>query len=230
VAGSRHSASVNFWPAWTRTGARPSSRHGCGTGRSPSICASTSPVSPPTSLSTSTSSTARTVTARISHSSTSPCSSARRACFLCTTGSFRGTSATSTASCSPPSGSLSQGELVPEHEEFYKWYFTVRETPKRGRLITINVEAAKEHQNKYCGYYAILTNDVKDPVLALRIYRDKDAVEKCFDDLKNQLDMKRLRTHGRFSGRYGKLLTETIKVQREMMESLGVPAETWLQK
>jgi len=125
---------------------------------------------------------------------------------------------------------LESGELVPEHEEFYKWYFTVRETPKRGRLITINAEAVKEHQNKYCGYYTIFTNDVKDPVLALRIYRDKDAVEKCVGGLKNQLDMKRLRTHGRFSGRYGKLLTETIKVQREMMESLGVPAETWLQK
>jgi transposase len=103
-------------------------------------------------------------------------------------------------------------------------------------------------------------------------------VEKCFDDLKNQLDMKRLRAHGRFStdgrllvqfiavtlmsalrnkmhelkldenftvrqlldletlsqirfsGRYGKLLTETTKVQRAMMEGLGVLAETWLQK
>lgn len=34
----------------------------------------------------------------------------------------------------------------------------------------------------------------------------------------------------RFSGRYGKLLTETTKAPRAMMESLGVPAETWLQK
>ena len=30
---------------------------------------------------------------------------------------------------------------------------------------------------------------------AIRVYRDKDAVEKCFDDLKNSLDMKRLRMH-----------------------------------
>jgi len=34
----------------------------------------------------------------------------------------------------------------------------------------------------------------------------------------------------RFAGRYGKLLTETTKVQHEIMESLGVPAETRLQK
>ena len=27
------------------------------------------------------------------------------------------------------------------------------------------------------------------------VYRNKDAVEKCFDDLKNHLDMKRLRIH-----------------------------------
>jgi hypothetical protein len=27
------------------------------------------------------------------------------------------------------------------------------------------VEAAKEHQNKYCGYHDTFTNDVKDPGL-----------------------------------------------------------------
>ncbi|MEN6411842.1 MAG: hypothetical protein ABFC84_03625 [Veillonellales bacterium] len=35
----------------------------------------------------------------------------------------------------------------------------------------------------------------KDPIEALQVYRDKDIVEKCFDDLKNGLDMKRLRMH-----------------------------------
>ena len=33
------------------------------------------------------------------------------------------------------------------------------------------------------------------PLEALRVYRDKDVVEKCFDDLKNLLDMRRLRMH-----------------------------------
>jgi len=42
---------------------------------------------------------------------------------------------------------------------------------------------------------ALPTNDIKDPVETLRVYRDKDYVEKCFDDLKNQLDIKRLRIH-----------------------------------
>ncbi|MBR6305352.1 MAG: hypothetical protein IKR38_01045, partial [Bacteroidales bacterium] len=35
----------------------------------------------------------------------------------------------------------------------------------------------------------------KDPSQALTVYRQKDAVEKGFDDLKNDLDMKRLRIH-----------------------------------
>jgi transposase len=41
----------------------------------------------------------------------------------------------------------------------------------------------------------LLSCGIKDPVQAMRVYRDKDAVEKCFDDLKNSLDMKRLRMH-----------------------------------
>ena len=39
--------------------------------------------------------------------------------------------------------------------------------------------------------------------MALDIYREKDVVEKCFDDLKNDLDLNRLRVHQsrRMSGR-----------------------------
>lgn len=41
----------------------------------------------------------------------------------------------------------------------------------------------------------ILTTKFKDPLEALAVYREKDVVEKCFDNLKNDLDMKRLRVH-----------------------------------
>jgi transposase len=116
-----------------------------------------------------------------------------------------------------------------------------------------------------------LTNSTKDPVESLRIYRDKDAIEKSFDDLKNQLDMKRLRMHssetvdGRifvqfisliymsalrremrrtgllerytvrellqemetltkvnYSGKYGYILTEITKPQRNILTSLNI--------
>ena len=65
----------------------------------------------------------------------------------------------------------------------------------RGRRVIFNNEAIRRHRNRYAGFYVLLTNDIKDPVEALRVYRTKDAVEKCFDDLKNHLDMKRLRIH-----------------------------------
>jgi len=104
------------------------------------------------------------------------------------------------------------------------------------------------------------------------VYRDKDAVEKCFDDLKNCLDMKRLRMHtsstvdGRlfvqfialilisalrkqmrttklieqytvremlremetltkvkYSGRYGHIMTELSKTQRQIFNALEIP-------
>lgn len=47
-----------------------------------------------------------------------------------------------------------------------------------------------------CGYFCLLASD---PGLtsaeALAAYRERDRVEKCFDELKNHLDMDRLRTH-----------------------------------
>ncbi|OVE80926.1 hypothetical protein BVY04_04550 [bacterium M21] len=42
---------------------------------------------------------------------------------------------------------------------------------------------------------AAYLNKLKDAKEALCVYRGKDVVENCFDDLKNHLDMKRLRVH-----------------------------------
>ena len=41
------------------------------------------------------------------------------------------------------------------------------------------------------GFFALLSNDVKDTTEALEIYRKKDMVEKAFDNLKERLGMKR---------------------------------------
>ena len=125
--------------------------------------------------------------------------------------------------------------------------------------------------NRYAGFQAILTTKFKDPLEALQVYRDKDVVEKCFDDLKNVLDMKRLRMHsietvdGRlfvqfialilmselrramresklielytvrelllemdpltkicYEGKYGQILTEVTKSQREILALLKI--------
>lgn len=90
---------------------------------------------------------------------------------------------------------LKEGKRVKKHETDYKKFFIVKETPKRGFKIEYNEEAIREHRNNTSGWFVMITNDVKDPVRALEIYRRKDAVEKGFDDLKNDLDMKRLRIH-----------------------------------
>ena len=90
---------------------------------------------------------------------------------------------------------LETGKLISAHEDAYKAFFIIKETPVRGRKVLFNNEAIQQYRNNYAGFYVLLTNDIKDPVEALVVYRNKDAVEKCFDDLKNQLDMKRLRIH-----------------------------------
>ena len=45
------------------------------------------------------------------------------------------------------------------------------------------------------GYFVLLSNDIKDPVTALEVYRRKDMIEKAFDNLKERLEMKRTTVH-----------------------------------
>lgn len=90
---------------------------------------------------------------------------------------------------------LSSGTRIKEHEKYYEKYFYIKETPVRGIKVSYNEDAINEHKRNRIGWFVLATNDIKDKVRALEIYRNKDAVEKNFDDLKNDLDMKRLRIH-----------------------------------
>jgi transposase len=90
---------------------------------------------------------------------------------------------------------LVSGNEKKENERFYKKYFIVKETPKRGRKVTENEMAVSEARNKYSGFFSVMTTRKMEATEALEIYRRKEAVENCFDDLKNTLDMKRLRIH-----------------------------------
>nr|WP_302144301.1 hypothetical protein [uncultured Schaedlerella sp.] len=90
---------------------------------------------------------------------------------------------------------LCSGSTVKEHQKDYERFFIVKETPKRGRKVEYNQEAIDAHRKNSIGWFVLATNDVKNPVEALEIYRMKDTIEKHFDDLKNDLDMKRLRIH-----------------------------------
>lgn len=85
---------------------------------------------------------------------------------------------------------LESGIRNPEHEKQYAKYFEVRTTPARGAKITARNEIIEEAKKNY-GYFVLLSNEVKDPIEALEIYRNKDLVEKAFGNLKERLNFSR---------------------------------------
>lgn len=82
---------------------------------------------------------------------------------------------------------------VPAHQKAYEEFLTVKTTPKRGMKVSFNTEAVNRHISRYSGFQALLSSGIKDPIEAMQVYRNKNSVEKCFDDLKNNLDMKRFK-------------------------------------
>jgi len=86
---------------------------------------------------------------------------------------------------------LESGQRHPDHEKQYARYFEVKSTPVRGTKVIAKDEALAEAKRNY-GYFALLSNEIKDPVEALEIYRNKDLVEKAFDNLKERLNLRRV--------------------------------------
>lgn len=85
---------------------------------------------------------------------------------------------------------LLAGERVAGHEAAYERFFTVKETPKRGVRVECNDKEMADAKSRF-GYFALLSNEVKDPIAALDIYRNKDVVEKAFSDIKGRLNGRR---------------------------------------
>jgi len=75
-------------------------------------------------------------------------------------------------------------------EDMSNKFFNFKKTPKRGITVKPKEEAISEHMKTF-GYFVLLSNEIKDPTLALHIYRNKDLIEKSFGNLKNRLSMKR---------------------------------------
>lgn len=90
----------------------------------------------------------------------------------------------------------------------YDKYFIVTKSPKRGRKIKPREEAMREAAKNY-GYFALLSNEVKDPFEALSLYRSKDIVEKAFGNLKDRLNFRRMQVSSELSLN-GKLFVEFI--------------------
>ena len=85
---------------------------------------------------------------------------------------------------------LLSGNPDPAREKLYNRYFEIKKTPIRGVKLTPKQEVIDEAEKNY-GYFALLSNDIKDPLVALDIYRSKDLIEKAFGNLKERLNLRR---------------------------------------
>ena len=93
---------------------------------------------------------------------------------------------------------LMDNDLKDYRAKEYDKYFMVTQTPKRGRKV-VPIEDAMDERAKNYGYFALLTNEVKDPYEALSLYRSKDIVEKAFGNLKERLNFRRMQVSSELS-------------------------------
>ena len=103
---------------------------------------------------------------------------------------------------------LLSGKRVPEHEKDYKRYFDIKETPVRGISLSYKQDAINAARERY-GFFTLISNEVKDPVTAIRLYRMRDIVEKAFWNIKERLNLKRTLTSSE-SSLEGKLFVEFV--------------------
>lgn len=85
---------------------------------------------------------------------------------------------------------LLSGRRNPAHEKDYQKYFEIKETPKRGISLSVKQEAIDAASERY-GFFVLVSNEVKDPVRAIQLYRMRDVVEKAFWNVKERLNLRR---------------------------------------
>ena len=103
---------------------------------------------------------------------------------------------------------LLSGHRIPEHEKDYSRYFEIKDTPKRGISISVKQDAVDAAHERY-GFFVLISNEVKDPVTALSLYRMRDIVEKAFWNVKERLNLRRTMTSSD-SALEGKLFVEFV--------------------
>jgi transposase len=91
---------------------------------------------------------------------------------------------------------LEDNEAEPK-KEYAKYFVISRVKYARQRAVDYNIENIKKHRNNYAGHICFITNDktIITASDALREYSTRDYIEKDFDEMKNELDMKRIRVH-----------------------------------
>jgi transposase len=103
----------------------------------------------------------------------------------------------------------------------YRRYFSICLDKDGKPVFKRNYDKINEAA-KNCGFFCLLTNTELDKVNVLNKYRRRDVIEKGFDDVKNYIDMKRLRTHHTESTD-GKLFCAFISliIVSEILNKLG---------
>lgn len=103
---------------------------------------------------------------------------------------------------------LLAGKKIPEHDKDYRKYFIIKESPKRGLTLSYKQDAINAARERY-GFFTLISNEVKDPITAIRLYRMRDIVEKAFWNVKERLNLKRTLTSSE-SSLEGKLFVEFV--------------------
>ena len=86
-------------------------------------------------------------------------------------------------------------EEPPDRKLKYDKYFNINRS-KDGKLSFVRNHNAIDEQLEKCGFFMIAETDFrKTTAEILEIYRSRNVVEKSFDSLKNELDMKRTHCH-----------------------------------
>ncbi len=84
---------------------------------------------------------------------------------------------------------LYTNKRVHSHEALYEAFFDLRQTSARKISLTLKQDAIDAEQKNF-GYFSLISNDFKDPVEALEVYRSKALIEEAFSNLKERLNMK----------------------------------------
>ena len=103
---------------------------------------------------------------------------------------------------------LLSGKRIPEHEKDYRKYFEIKETPRRGISLSYKQDVIDTARERY-GFFVLISNEVKDPVTALSLYRMRDVIEKAFWNIKERLNLRRTLTSSE-SSLEGKLFVEFV--------------------
>ena len=75
-------------------------------------------------------------------------------------------------------------------EKLYLKYYDITETAEHGVKI-VPKQSAIDKARKDFGFFVLVSNSIKDPVEAIKVYRSKDMIEKAFSDMKDRLSMRR---------------------------------------